>query len=84
MVELACNDDGCALIPDDGNPYNDVIPQAPQGQYNDGIVDSGHYHEEPMSTHGISLNVVGGNVATAPGTNPELAASAVTSTESVI
>ena len=24
-VELACNDDGCALIPDDGNPYNDVL-----------------------------------------------------------
>ena len=25
MVELACNDDGCVLIPDDGNPHNDVI-----------------------------------------------------------
>jgi len=24
-VELACNDDGCVLIPDDGNPLNDVI-----------------------------------------------------------
>ena len=48
MVELACNDDGCALIPDDGNPYNDVIPQAPQGQYNDGIVDpypQGQYND---------------------------------------
>lgn len=24
-VELACDDTGCALIPDDGNPYNDII-----------------------------------------------------------
>ena len=24
-VELACNDDGCVLIPDDGNPNNDVM-----------------------------------------------------------
>ena len=23
-VELACNDHGCALIPDDGNPTNDI------------------------------------------------------------
>ena len=23
-VELACNEEGCALIPDDGNPYNDI------------------------------------------------------------
>ena len=35
-VELACNDDGCALIPDDGNPHNDIIVddkgQAPASQ----------------------------------------------------
>ena len=24
-VELACDDDGCALIKDDGNPHNDII-----------------------------------------------------------
>ena len=24
-VELACNDDGCVLIPDDDNPQNDII-----------------------------------------------------------
>lgn len=24
-VELACHMDGCALIPDDGNPYNDIV-----------------------------------------------------------
>ena len=23
-VELACNNEGCALIPDDGNPHNDI------------------------------------------------------------
>lgn len=48
MTELACNDDGCALIPDDGNPHNDVIVQSPDAHYydhmnggsiNDGIVD---------------------------------------------
>ena len=26
-VELACNTDGCALIPDDGNPDNDLTPE---------------------------------------------------------
>ena len=26
-VELACNDTGCALIPDDGNPHNDITPE---------------------------------------------------------
>ena len=26
-VELACNNDGCALIPDDGNPANDITPE---------------------------------------------------------
>ena len=30
-VELACNDDGCALIPDDGNPYNDIIVEPAHG-----------------------------------------------------
>ena len=29
-VELACNDDGCALIPDDNNPYNDIHVQGSQ------------------------------------------------------
>lgn len=24
-VELACNDHGCCLIPNDGNPHNDII-----------------------------------------------------------
>ncbi len=26
-VELCCNDDGCCLIPNDGNPHNDIILQ---------------------------------------------------------
>ena len=26
-VELACNTDGCALVPDDGNPHNDLTPE---------------------------------------------------------
>ena len=29
-VELACDDTGCVLIPDDGNPHNDIIvPPSP-------------------------------------------------------
>ena len=30
-VELACNDEGCALIPDDGNPYNDIVLESLSG-----------------------------------------------------
>lgn len=30
-VELACDDYGCALIKDDGNPHNDVKPYG--GEY---------------------------------------------------
>ena len=26
-VELACNSGGCALVPDDGNPDNDITPE---------------------------------------------------------
>ena len=26
-VELACNLEGCALVPDDGNPHNDITPE---------------------------------------------------------
>ena len=26
-VELACNANGCALIPNDGNPLNDITPK---------------------------------------------------------
>jgi hypothetical protein len=48
----------------------------------------GHYeaHHEPhsYSTHGIDLNFVGGNVETPHGTNPELAAAAVSPYEAVI
>ena len=42
-VELACDDYGCALIPDDGNPHNDIVPKGknsydepqPQRGYNE-------------------------------------------------
>ena len=30
MFEVACDADGCALIPDDGNPHNDLIPDKSQ------------------------------------------------------
>ena len=29
-VELACNDRGCALIPEDGNPDNNITPEQAQ------------------------------------------------------
>ena len=77
-VELACDDTGCALIPDDGNPYNDIIVNdsyaAPmqssyidQPYYEGGIdfEDQFHYDQAytaPASTHGIELNMTGGNV----------------------
>jgi len=32
-VELACDDSGCALIPDDGNPHNDIKPIDNHAQY---------------------------------------------------
>ena len=38
----------------------------------------------PLSTHGYALNEVGGNVPTAPGTHPEIAAAAVSPTQAVI
>ena len=28
-TELACDEDGCVLIPDDGNPHNDIRPPRP-------------------------------------------------------
>ena len=37
-----------------------------------------------MSTHGIELNEVGGNVEVAPYVDPELAAAAVSPTEAII
>lgn len=29
-VELACNEKGCALIPEDGNPHNDITAEQAQ------------------------------------------------------
>jgi len=68
-VELACNDDGCALIEDDGNPHNDVI-----------AVNS----NDPQSTHGFALNEVGGNVQVAPCVDAEIAAAAISPTEAIV
>ena len=40
-VELACNDDGCVLIPDDGNPHNDIILDF-------GLDDHDHDHDHDL------------------------------------
>jgi len=78
-VELACNDDGCALIPDDGNPHNDVFV--------DGMLDyQDHAQQEPeqLSTHGFALERVGGHVDVHPSVDAEIAAAAVNQHEAII
>ena len=40
-VELACDDTGCTLIPDDGNPHNDIHP----GHSHHGVEDF-HGHND--------------------------------------
>lgn len=40
--------------------------------------------QEPASSHGIELNIVGGDSYVDPGTNPELAAAAVNPDEVVV
>ena len=95
MTELACNDDGCALIPDDGNPYNDVVVAHPDHmQMSDPYMDlNHHFHDslhlndantEQFSTHGIELLNVGGNIEVAPSVDPELAAAAISETEAIM
>lgn len=83
-VELACNDDGCALIPDDGNPHNDVMvvdrPVLQPLYTNQGVTNL----SAPQSTHGFALNEVGGNVQVAPCVDAEIAAAAVSPTEAVV
>ena len=50
-VELACNDFGCALIPDDGNPLNDIRVDIP------GYEEHSHSHAlDSFNTHDIELN----------------------------
>ena len=78
-VELACNNDGCVLTPDDGNPQNDIAPEnlpLRDGQMMPPM--------QEISTHGMVLNEVGGYADVPLGTNPELAAAAVSPTEAVI
>ena len=76
-VELACDDTGCALIPDDGNPYNDIHPVGGKSSHEPS-------YSAPKSTHGIDLPLVGGNSYVPYGTDPEIAAAAVNPHEAVI
>lgn len=48
-VELACNDDGCVLIPDDGNPYNDILYQKPRIEKADDQHNTPHSGVPPPS-----------------------------------
>ncbi len=46
-VELACNEEGCCLIPNDGNPHNDIILQP----YTVLCNDSGCYVDYGTGSH---------------------------------
>jgi len=39
-VELACNDHGCALIPDDGNPHNDIHVHAHEEEHEPHVAET--------------------------------------------
>lgn len=43
-VEVACDEDGCVLIPDDNNPHNDLIPDAPHKAHVHDVHDHSHDH----------------------------------------
>ena len=45
-VELACDDSGCALIPDDGNSHNDILVNKASG--------IGQEVQAPAKTHDLS------------------------------
>ena len=55
-VELACDDYGCALIPDDGNPHNDIVAKAknsydkpqPQRGYDEPAPQRGYNEPAPQ------------------------------------
>ena len=130
-TELACNLDGCVLIPDDNNPHNDIHPPHSfedypgdgypvdgypvddfpvEGYHEDGYLIDSHpadshptdgypidltlqdYHDNQtvpvpefgQSSHGMALNEVGGYGEVALGTDPELAAAAISSSEALI
>lgn len=68
-VELACNDEGCVLIHDDGNPYNDIIlPNS------DGV----------KSSHGFELNKTTGGLKNLKHVDPEIASAAINPHEAII
>mmetsp|Transcript_15720 Transcript_15720/g.18664 ORF Transcript_15720/g.18664 Transcript_15720/m.18664 type:complete len:124 (+) Transcript_15720:1129-1500(+) len=63
-VELACDDHGCALIPDDGNPYNDIIVEsthdehAHQDHAHDGLVHDQHIVDQHIHDPVLDHHVV--------------------------
>ena len=83
-VELACDDTGCVLIADDGNPNNDVIVPGMETHSHDHTHNHVHQEPTPASSHGIVLQQTGGYAPTGPNVNPELAAAAVSATEAII
>ena len=67
-VELACDGDGCVLIPDDGNPYNDIVVS------DDDVAQSSHGIELHRTAEGLDLRNV----------HPEIAAAAINPHEALI
>ncbi len=55
-VEVACNDEGCALILDDGNPHNDLIPDQPDTSI---PAPDTHYHDAPHGDHSHDIHYPG-------------------------
>ena len=46
-VELACDESGCALIPDDGNPHNDIDVDTASGSGHGDL----HAHGDLVHSH---------------------------------
>ena len=78
VVELACNEKGCVLIPKDKNPFNDLVVNS------DGQVSYLHFDGEKVSSHKIEILEVGGTAKVDPSVHPILAAAAVSPTEALV
>ena len=48
-VELECKDDKCYLVPDDGNPHNDIVPDQPPTSSNDPKATGTFTYHDPLA-----------------------------------
>jgi len=84
---LVCNQEGCALIPRDGNSKNDLTidPNNPSIVYQNGIAHlipgppmPAPKYKDPLldNSHRIAVPLVGGNIRVDPRINKEIARAA--------